>query len=75
MDTDCLVMLSILNLHRGKSIKDLQSSINRIISKGHLSIIDNRLCPSIELIHFFVEILQYEEDINERLLILSRKMR
>lgn len=109
MEIDYLVMLSILKLHRGKSIKlvdgvlsdvagindididgvlcyllekvninmsikNLNDSINRLISKGHLFIRAGRLCPSSRLIHYFVEILQYEEDINESLKMLSRRM-
>jgi hypothetical protein len=109
MDIDYLVMLSILQLHRGKSIKyvdgkmsdvtgindisvnnvysylistynsnidinDLNESINRLQTKGHLHIEDGRLCPSNSLIHYFVEILQYEEDKKECLRMLSSKI-
>ena len=109
MDIDYLVMLSILQLHRGKSIKyeddkmsdvagindisvnnvysyllstfnpnieidDLKESIFRLQTKGHLYIEDGRLCPSISLIHYFLEILQYEEDKKESLRMLSSRI-
>lgn len=109
MDTEYLVMLAILQLHRGKSIKlvdgilldvvgindisiedvfcyilekctinmsitNLNDSINQLISKGFLSISDGRLCPSLGITHYFVEILQYIDDINEKLQMLSRRM-
>jgi len=109
MDTEYLVMLAILQLHRGKSIKlvdgilldvagindisiedvfyyiiekctinmgikDLNDNISQLMSKGFLSIRDGRLCPSLGIIHYFVEILQYTDDINESLQMLSRRM-
>ncbi len=109
MDIDYLVMLSILQLHRGKSIKcldckmsdlagindidandvysyllstgspniginDLDESIIRLQTKGHLHIENGRLCPSISLIHYYVEILQYEEDKKESMRMLSSRI-
>ncbi len=109
MDVDYIVMLSILQLHRGKSIKLVQGklcdvdgindissndllryisekfvlnmenkvlneSINRLISGGFLSIREGRMCPSLGLIHYFVEILQYGDDIKESLSMLSARM-
>ena len=56
------------------SIKDLKSSINRLMLKGHLSIRDERICPSLGLVYYFMEILQYEGDANESLQMLSSRL-
>ena len=56
------------------SIKDLKSSINRLMLKGHLSILDERICPSLGLVYYFIEILQYEDDVNESLNMISSRL-
>lgn len=110
MDIDCLMMLCILELHRGKSIRlvdgipsdvagindiskddlfcyiqekvvpsiginDLSYSINRLVSDGYISINGGRLYPAIWLIHYFIEILQYEDDNKKRSQMLSKRMK